>query len=107
MKHGLEFTVKEKDGKLHTYRQETVTTNSLIEWMELTPEKYPDLDQPGWIKKDAEFIAKLYSDKKITKNFLLEHINSWDWDDFVSKTQLQLIGADPKKVEPAEETEKE
>lgn len=103
MKHGLEFKVTDKDGKEAVFRQRAVPTQKLIEFMELTPENYTELTtQADWIKKNAEFIASLFDNKRVTPDFLLSHINAWDWSDFVDQIGAQMLGVDPKKLETEE-----
>jgi len=104
MTHGVEITIRDKSGKEVTYRQDFVPTQKILDYLELTPENYPDLDQAGWIKKNAEFSASIFDDKAVTAQALLNGVPSWCWDDFTESIAMQVLGIDPKAVQAENES---
>lgn len=98
--HILQADIRTKNGKVKHIEQTFVPTSKTIEFLELTPEKYPKLSQTGWIQKDAEFIASLFTETKVTAEELINGMDIFEFNDLLGLIGNQLLGVDPKKLEP-------
>ena len=107
--HILQADIRTKNGKIKHIEQTFVPTSKTIEYLELSPEKYPDLSQGEWIKKDAEFIASLFTETKVTAKELIDGMDVFEFNEFLGTVGNQLLGVDPKKLveEPLVEVKQE
>lgn len=95
----LKLDLRNKDGNIEHFQEAFVPTSKLIEGLKLTPENFPDLDEAGWMEKNAEFMASCFTEKNLTKEKILNGIASWDFDRVFNTFNQQLFGIDPKKAE--------
>ncbi|MDN4554906.1 hypothetical protein QYI97_11820 [Lacticaseibacillus paracasei] len=102
----LKLDLRNKDGKVEHFQETDVPTRKIVEGLRLTPENFPELDKAGWYEKNAEFMASCFKSDKVTKDSILDGINSWDFDRVFNTFNQQLFGIDPKKVAASESAEK-
>lgn len=102
----LKLDLRNKDGKVEHFQETFVPTLKLIEDLKLTPENFPDLDETGWMEKNAEFMASCFKDESVTKERILDGVAAWDFKKVCDTFNQQLFGIDPKKVAASESAKK-
>lgn len=101
----LNIELRGKDGKMHAYEEKNVSAQKMLDALDMVPSNYPELNERQFYEKNVDFIAGLFTDKRVTSEAILLGINGWDLDDFITDVGAQLMGYDPKVVLESESPE--
>ncbi|WP_284185652.1 phage tail assembly chaperone G [Latilactobacillus sakei] len=101
----VQIQLRGKDGKLHTFEEKHITAGKRLEMMDLVPEQYPDVSSREFYEIELDFIAGLFKDERVSREAILEGIDSWNLDNFMQGVMAQLMGYDPKVILESESPE--
>lgn len=92
----IRIKLRGKDGKQHFYEEKNVSAQKMLDMLDLNYTTYPDLTQRQFYEKQVDFIAGIFTDKRVNRQSILNGVMAWELDGFLQDVAGQVMGYDPK-----------